>query len=78
MTEPLLIEFEDGSTLKFVHKPGGFVMLEARGALGPTVTAMEISPAEAQQIRDWLNKHDVAKRAETAKEATARRGHDGG
>lgn len=80
MTDPLTIEFEDGTRLAFVHKPGGWVSLEARGALSPTVTAIEIAPEQVEEIRAWLGKHDAAKRAEAAKEAVTpkRKGHDGG
>jgi hypothetical protein len=80
MSDPLDIAFEDGTFLRFTHRAGGFVSLEARGALSPTVTAIEIEPAEVAKILSWFHKHDAAKRAEAAKEAVTpkRKGHDGG
>lgn len=89
MIEPLIIEFEDGTRLALTHRPGGWVSLEARGALSPTVTAIEIAPEDVESVKAWLGKHDASRRAEAAKEAVApraepvrepikRRGHDGG
>jgi hypothetical protein len=72
MSDPLEIPFEDGTLLRFIHKPGGWVQLEARGALSPTVTAIEIAPEDVEKVRAWLGKHDAAKRAEMAKEETSR------
>lgn len=69
MPDPLEIPFSDGTFLRFTHKPGGWVSLEARGALSPTVTAIEIAPEEVERVRAWFGKHDAAKRAEMA-EAT--------
>lgn len=73
MPDALSIKYEDGTSVAFTHKADGVVMLEARGALAPTVTAIEIAPEDVEAIRAWLGKHDAAKRAETAKEAAAPR-----
>ena len=69
MTEPLALDFEDGSSLRLVHKPGGCIVLEARSALGPTVTAIELNLTQVEAVRKWLGKHDAARRAEGARAA---------
>lgn len=64
---PLEILFADGSFLKLTHNLGGAVALEARGSLGPTVTALDIPLGEVENLRRWLGKHDASRRAGEAK-----------
>lgn len=67
MPSPLEITFSDGSSLKLTHGAGGAVSLEARGSLGPTVTALEIALEDVGRLRAWLGKADAARRAEGAR-----------
>jgi len=69
MPSPLNLTFEDGSSLSLKHQPGGAISLEAKSALGPTVTAIDIPLKEVEAIRAWLSKHDAARRTEGAKAA---------
>lgn len=64
MNESIFLEFEDGSSLSLKYGAGGSIIMEAKTALGPAVTALEIKEAEVQQIRAWLGKVDAKARGE--------------
>lgn len=67
--DPLELQFEDGSFAKFSHADQGAVLIETRGPLAPTTTAMEVPLESVDALRKWLGKHDAARRAEGAKAA---------
>ena len=70
MTQPLTLTTESGS-VTFSQLPDGGISLEAKGALAPTIAAIDFSASETAEIRAWLGKVDAATRAEAARLATA-------
>ena len=70
MKQPLTLTTESGS-VTFSHLPAGGISLEAKGALAPTIAAIDFSASETAEIRAWLGKVDAATRAEAARLATA-------
>ena len=66
----LTLSTESGS-VTFSQLPDGGISLEAKGALAPTIAAIDFSASETAEIRAWLGKADAATRAEAARLATA-------
>ena len=66
----LTLSTESGS-VTFSQLPDGGISLEAKGALAPTIAAIDFSASETAEIRAWLGKTDAATRAEAARLATA-------
>ena len=66
----LTLSTESGS-VTFSQLPDGGISLEAKGALAPTIAAIDFSASETAEIRAWLGKVDAATRAEAARLATA-------